>query len=342
MSADSDDPKRKKEADATRIGGMPPPAERPGSTPPAAPDADGTRIAPSVAPPRPAAPPSAPEAEGTRIGPAVAPPRSPDTAPPAAEADGTRIAPAVAPPRRAEPAGAPEADGTRIGGAPPPRPVATPPPAAGGDQTRVVPAAPPAAPSPAGKPPEGGAPAPSAGTPPPASDATRVLPRRDATGAADAAGAPETSRTIGTPDQSQDATVFVAPTPAAQAAQIERIAPKDKRQMLDLSQSTYVFGRSRSADIQLYTATASREHARLVRQGGRWAIEPIAHKIVLAGGIRVTRGTVQLTHKMRLKMGEDEFLFLDESAPPSEPEVGRTWWSRVLAWLSRWAPKAGG
>jgi pSer/pThr/pTyr-binding forkhead associated (FHA) protein len=151
----------------------------------------------------------------------------------------------------------------------------------------------------------------------------------------------DVSRTVGAASDSQDSTILVA-TPAEQAAQIERVSPKDRRETIDLSKAIYVLGRSRSCDIQLHTATASREHARLVREGGRWAIEPIAHKVVLAGGIRVTRGTVQLTHKMRLKLGEDEFLFLDESAPPSEPEKELTWWGRVLAFFRGLAPKAGG
>jgi pSer/pThr/pTyr-binding forkhead associated (FHA) protein len=170
-----------------------------------------------------------------------------------------------------------------------------------------------------------------------------VLPRpSEAKPVDEARPSQDVSRTaVGSAD-AQDATVVVPSSPATQAARLERIAPKDKREAMDLRQDGYVFGRSRSSGIPLYTATASREHARLVRQGGRWAIEPLAHKVVVAGGVRVTRGTVQLTHKMRLKMGEDEFLFLDESAPPSEAEVGRTWWTRVLAWLSRWAPKAGG
>jgi pSer/pThr/pTyr-binding forkhead associated (FHA) protein len=169
-----------------------------------------------------------------------------------------------------------------------------------------------------------------------------VLPRARADApAGEEKAVPDVSRTVGATSDAQDATVLVSSSPAAQAAQLERVAPKDKRGTIELSRSTYVFGRSRSSDIPLFTATSSREHARLVRQGGRWAIEPLAHKTVVAGGVRVTRGTVQLTHKMRLKMGEDEFLFLDESAPPSEPEVGRTWWSRVLAFFQRWAPKAG-
>lgn len=147
---------------------------------------------------------------------------------------------------------------------------------------------------------------------------------------------------MGVSEEAQDATVLIPSAASAEVAKLERVHPRDPVETLELSKSAYVLGRSRGCDIRLVTATASREHARLSRQGGRWVIEPLQHKTVVAGGVRITRGTVQLTHRMRLKLGEDEFLFLDESAPPSAPEGRQTWWERVLAFFRSWAPKAGG
>lgn len=223
-------------------------------------------------------------------------------------------------------------------------------PPAGDDRTRLAPAAPPASP-PAGAPPAATPSAAAAGAPaaappaeaaPPAHDATVVLPRAQPAAASTTEPAPpDASRTVGATAEPQDATILVPSAATAQVARLERVLPKDQAETFDLTRSTYVFGRSRSSDVRLVTATASREHARISRQGGRWVIEPLAHKTVIAGGVRITRGTVQLTHRMRLKMGEDEFLFLDESAPPSEPEGRQTWWGRVLAFFRGWAPKAG-
>ena len=73
-------------------------------------------------------------------------------------------------------------------------------------------------------------------------------------------------------------------------------------------------GRLPSCDLRLYSQTASREHAQLTARDGRWYLTPVSGKSVLVNGSPV-KEEVPLTHKMRLQLGGDELLFLDESGP---------------------------
>ena len=75
----------------------------------------------------------------------------------------------------------------------------------------------------------------------------------------------------------------------------------------------YLVGRAPTSDLRLYSPTASREHARLIRRGAAWYLTPIEGKTVLANGSLVGE-EVRLEHKMRLQLGEDELLVIDEAA----------------------------
>ena len=87
-----------------------------------------------------------------------------------------------------------------------------------------------------------------------------------------------------------------------------------------LDRTSYVVGRSHKCDVPLYSAEASREHARLTFRDAAWYVQPLGGKPVIADGVKV--GDEQrLTHKMRLQLGGDELLFFDESAAAAAPEA---------------------
>ncbi|MCC6764929.1 MAG: FHA domain-containing protein [Deltaproteobacteria bacterium] len=180
---------------------------------------------------------------------------------------------------------------TRIGGAPPKLPgmLPAPPPASSAppaldEHTRVQSAPPPMAPRPA-------APA----SPPPA---------------APAAGGDFAERTILLSD--------LQPQGAA-PARLQRMQPPGRSDIVTLDRTHYLMGRLPSCDLRLYSQTASREHAQLTARDGRWYLTPVTGKVVLVNGTQV-KEEVPLTHKMRLQLGGDELLFLDESGAPAVQE----------------------
>src|SRR5205085_3720115 len=89
-----------------------------------------------------------------------------------------------------------------------------------------------------------------------------------------------------------------------------------------LDRTHYLMGRLPSCDLRLYSQTASREHAELTVRDGRWYLMPVAGKTVLVNGTQV-KEEVPLRHKMRLQLGGDELLFLDESGATAAVEAPR-------------------
>ena len=90
-----------------------------------------------------------------------------------------------------------------------------------------------------------------------------------------------------------------------------------------LDRTSYLLGRSHKCDVPLYSPNASREHARLTFRDAAWYVQPLGGKAVTADGMKV--GDEQrLTHKMRLQLGGDELLFLDERAAVAPPQVRPT------------------
>jgi hypothetical protein len=90
-----------------------------------------------------------------------------------------------------------------------------------------------------------------------------------------------------------------------------RLKPAGHPLPITLTRISYAIGRSRSCDIPLFSQTAHRRHAQLSLREGSWILEPFENNIVIANGDLV-RGEVQLTHKMRLQLGDDELIFFDE------------------------------
>ncbi len=257
--------------------------------------------------------------EHTRIG--VAPtPKLPGT-------------PAPATPPPAAPAPPSLEEHTRVQGAPPPmapRPPAAPPAAASPppslDESTHLAAKPPPPKVPAAPPPSGPTP------PPPTPGATE--PRAAVPPPLPAGGGDFTEHTILLSDLQPQ---------AVPAARLQRMQPPGRSDIITLDRTHYLMGRLPSCDLRLYSQTASREHAQLSARAGRWYLTPVTGKVVLVNGTQV-KEEVPLTHKMRLQLGGDELLFLDESGTPAAqagPAIGRAldgidlggnrWWLLAIA-----------
>lgn len=131
----------------------------------------------------------------------------------------------------------------------------------------------------------------------------------------------------GTPDdQVLAATMLDLPAPA----RLERRQPAERSESIALDRVSYLLGRLRACDIMLYSPTASREHARIIARSSTWYLQPLPDKVVLADGVRIG-GETPLRHRMRLQLGADEFIFIDERAaegladqPARNPSQSRT------------------
>lgn len=196
-------------------------------------------------------------------------------------------------------------DATR-GGVPPPPGTAAPSErdAAADSETRI-----------------GGAVPPLPGAPPPAPAAGEAQAPK--TTAAGTAAADEARTVVGGEDL--EATVVEVRSPFS----LMHVKPPGHTLPITLTAGRYLLGRSRSCDIQLFSPTAHRKHARMELRGDVWLLEPIENSVVLANGDLV-RGQVVLSHKMRLQLGDDELMFFDErragvQAAPSASPAARRW-----------------
>ncbi len=136
---------------------------------------------------------------------------------------------------------------------------------------------------------------------PPSPPPSRPAPPTDADATVMRAAAPE------------DATVIIAGR-AQSMVRLQRVQPAGRSEMIALDRSTYLLGRSHTSDIELFTPTASREHARLVCRDGQWYLQPFEQHTVLVDG-KMVRHEARVTNRMRLQLGDDELVFLDGSAP---------------------------
>lgn len=224
---------------------------------------------------------------------------------------------------------------TRLGGAPPKLPGAptapaappaappSPPPSLD-EHTRVQGAPPPITPRPA---PSAPASAPPAAAPP-LDESTRLAakppvmpqppkapaPAAPPVGASTVPqGAPPPPLPSGGGDFTEHTILLADLQPqAVPPARLQRMQPPGRSDIVNLDRTHYLMGRLPSCDLRLYSQTASREHAQLTARDGRWYLTPVAGKVVLVNGTQV-KEEVPLTHKMRLQLGGDELLFLDES-----------------------------
>jgi len=125
----------------------------------------------------------------------------------------------------------------------------------------------------------------------------------------------------GAADAEQE-TVIIPRRESVSAARLQRLQPAGRSDIIVLDRVTYLLGRSHAANITLFSPTAGREHAQLTNRDRRWYITPTPAHGVLVNGV-AAHGETALTHKARLRFGDDEFLFLDETALAEPPPVVR-------------------
>lgn len=206
----------------------------------------------------------------------------------------------------------PDDDGTRMGGGPPKPPRPSPGPAA-----PQLPA-----------------------TPEPGD--TRLGGEPPKRPVAPSAAVPAAPVPMAAPDDGGE-TMFVAERPQQAAHSLQRVQPPGRTEVIYLDRPGYRLGRAEGSDIALYSTTASRQHALLLRDDDGWVLEAVPGKTILADG-ELVQARVRLRHQMRLRLGGDELVFHDENItlPPNEPDVAaavaraqaaprRRWWWLALA-----------
>jgi hypothetical protein len=105
---------------------------------------------------------------------------------------------------------------------------------------------------------------------------------------------------------------------------LERIEPslgRGERLRLDADSMSVSLGRSEACDVRLYTASASREHARIVaNEAGEWVLTLGPEKAVLIDG-EITMEPVILEVGMNLVLGEDHLRCVSEGLDRSGTEA---------------------
>jgi hypothetical protein len=258
-------------------------------------------------------------ADATVVG-SAAPPAAPR---PARETDDEEAAEAREPDESAARAPGPgREDQTVVGTAPPP----VPPPAA------PRPAAPASADAPATR-----------GAAPPRRERTVVLDAGPRAGsAAGAGGTPRPMPPAHTPRPAPPGTrsrpLPVEPPSTDPSALLEdpgtpplrltRLAPPGHAGEvipLDPARFDYQIGRHEACEIRLYSPSASRRHARLVKRGETWFLRPGAGKTVRVGR-REAGSEVELKDGQHLRLGEDE-LRVDGAGSPAH--AARRDWTKI-------------
>jgi pSer/pThr/pTyr-binding forkhead associated (FHA) protein len=130
---------------------------------------------------------------------------------------------------------------------------------------------------------------------------------------------PAAAQPPASPDADEEGTVILTRRREVTAT-LQRLQPPGHSEVIHLDRTSYLVGRSHKCDLPLYSESASREHARLTFRDAAWYVQPLGGKPVIADGVTV-HDEQRLTHKMRLQLGGDELLFLDESAAASPPEA---------------------
>jgi hypothetical protein len=123
-------------------------------------------------------------------------------------------------------------------------------------------------------------------------------------------------------DQAMVMTRLDMPMPA----RLERRLPAERAETIELARLGYLLGRLSACDVKLHSPTASRQHARITARDGKWYLQPLPGKVVILDGTSVAE-EVALRHHMRLQLGGDEFVFIEERAERQTaaplPSVGR-------------------
>jgi hypothetical protein len=114
---------------------------------------------------------------------------------------------------------------------------------------------------------------------------------------------------------------------------LERVAPAGEDEVIALDRPSLVLGRGHGCDVKLRTPTASREHARIFFQNGRWTIASLERKTFYVDGTRHAGGEVPLAGGMRLKLGDDEFVVVDTAGGTVPARAGGGPWARMVSFV---------
>jgi pSer/pThr/pTyr-binding forkhead associated (FHA) protein len=114
--------------------------------------------------------------------------------------------------------------------------------------------------------------------------------------------------------------------PGGAPASLRRLAPQEgEGEVIALSGNNYLLGRSHTCNIALLSATASRQHAEIVGRSGAWFLCPVGGKTLIADG-RLVYGEIPLRHQMKIQLGADELLFMQENPDPDRLEREEETW----------------
>jgi hypothetical protein len=137
----------------------------------------------------------------------------------------------------------------------------------------------------------------------------------DATRPATPAAAPDRAAAVEvepSPPAARDVGDTPAASPYAEPAVLRRLAPQEGAgESVALVLDGNLLGRSHICNIPLLSATASRQHAEIVARDGEWFLSPAGGKMVIVEG-RPVFDELQLRHEMRIRLGGDELVFLQE------------------------------
>jgi FHA domain len=117
----------------------------------------------------------------------------------------------------------------------------------------------------------------------------------------------------GDSDDAPDVTGYGSP------AELKRLAPQERGgDVVALAANEYLLGRSHTCNVPLLSSTASRQHARIVGRNGAWFLRPVGGKPVIVDGHPVY-DEIALRHEMKIQLGGDEFVFVQEDPGSVEP-----------------------
>lgn len=132
-----------------------------------------------------------------------------------------------------------------------------------------------------------------------------------------APGGPTVAGDANAPAATEDATDF---GPRRGPAVLKRVAPEESAgDTILLSGDDYLLGRSHTCTVRLHSATASRQHAKIEGRSDEWFLSPVGSRPLIIDG-HPAYGEVRLRDGMKVQLGGDEFVFVQEDSSPEELE----------------------
>jgi pSer/pThr/pTyr-binding forkhead associated (FHA) protein len=110
---------------------------------------------------------------------------------------------------------------------------------------------------------------------------------------------------------------------------LEHVLPPDFAGVERLDKEVAIVGRSLECDVRLYSASASRQHARIEQREDGWYLAPIEGRRVMVDG-QIVEDEIELQTGMRLSFGDDELLVVDQEDPQPREDSRKTRWQVVV------------